>query len=157
MTTSGSGLASQFYFSAKNYLNKSVRAYMDYMSEALEEEGRSWKADLDTALGDKLPAEQSAHGRIQDRSRLFPYRRTGDLKGSIDVRVSKVEREKGTRVYASATINSPKADWTSTVGDGAWVGWKEDVLFGKGRGNVASLRDVFADFIKERRNVRRRR
>ena len=155
MSSTADSMSKQFYFNVNKYLDTYIERFVSDIESTLKDSIYSWKSELDSALGHDIPSSEPSHGKTNDRSRLFPYRRTGDLQSTPTATVRATKRDRGTRLYISASIDSPKSDWTSNLGDGAWTGWKEAVLFGNGRGSVPSLREVFAEFVRARRNVRR--
>ena len=145
-------LSHNFYISTKKYLDKYLATVTNDLLDSAKTELSGWRHDVMDALGYKIPSWESQSGKTKDRSRLFPYKRRGNLQQTPRTTVKSFHIHDKVRIFMSGNITSPVADYTTSIGDGAWVGWKDDVLFGGGRDSVPSLRDVFSSLITYRRS-----
>lgn len=143
-------IAHNFSLSIKKYLNSEIKELTNRIKDDLKRDTESWLNLVRKALNKKLPATDKPHGRTKDRARLFPYRRTGELRNSPRVTVKSFRLKDRVRIFMSGGIASKRGDYPT---DGAWMDWKEDVIFGSGRGGIPSLRDVFNELIQKRRSM----
>jgi len=144
-------ISHNFYVSAKKYLEDFTNSIVTDIENEAKDQLNGWRKDVKSALGKQIPSWENFNGRTKDRSRLFPYRRTGALQQRPVTDVEVHRQEQNTRIFLSGHITGKVSDLTNSKGDGAWTGWKEDVLFKHGRGNIPSLRDIFSSIIKYRK------
>lgn len=146
----------QISLSLKKYTAEQIESFKQNIISSLSEQSISWEHTVKKALSVRIP-EQMKNRRTTPRNRLFPYMRTGALKDSVSTLFTQRKGREGfDTFYFSGRISSPHGTYTNegagSDGSVGWLGWRDDVLFGDGRGNVQSLRLLFADIKALRRS-----
>ncbi len=136
----------RFSLSLKKWGEKVIKDFSTELEKELVSDEKSWKKTLEHALSYKMPPFENPKKRTKDRWRKFPYMRTGELRDSIKADVDKYQYGNKIILRLTANIKSPHGVLSNITGDdGAWVGWMDDILFGNGRENVKSLKDLFEE------------
>jgi hypothetical protein len=112
------------------------------LEEETKKEQSKWLNEVRKRLNDKLPPHM--HGKLrQPRTRLFPYRVSGDLYNKIASEVAVKTFKDGIIVHSWVEFKSIHAIYTdsgvSSRSDAKWIGWMDDILRRKGRGNIMSF------------------
>jgi hypothetical protein len=139
------------------------KAILDVLLKSLEQETKktqeAWIEKIRKRLGDDLPTGMQGKKR-QPRSRLFPYRVSGDLYEDItsEVHARRINAY-SFEITSFVKFNSLHALLTDkgiTKGgksDGAWVGWLEDVLHSptRRRGHLPSIHATLQSLFSSKR------
>lgn len=112
--------------------------------EAGKKQQKEWLTRLKKRLSTPVP-KVMLHKKRKPRTRLFPYMVTGELRDTISTGVRRQDIDDNTVLLVWwAKFLSKHAYYTNKVdkvGDRPnWIGWKDDVFYGKGRSNVPSFK-----------------
>jgi hypothetical protein len=139
-------------------IDKTLTVHAEGFLDSFETQLNAWKAELQQALG--IPLDPSLwHSVRPNRSKLFPYKNTGELQESISVSaVMKVTGAGNFSITGKASIKAPQALLTNAglrtpappTKPGAWIGWEDDVMGEEGRGGVMGIGDIFNRMSMER-------
>lgn len=151
----------KFRLSLDKFINSEVTSIYLEMAKDFDTLFNNWALDVKAALSVKAPAyDTTGWAPTRDRSRRFPYERTGELKDSLRFSMDTHRTEKSLMITANVGFDSPHAYYTNEgirapkqVAKGAWVGWADDIFTGRGRDGVKSVRDLFNQFTKIRRQI----
>jgi len=158
-------LSQQFSVLSTDYLKVTTAKLRDRILKGLNAKLQTWENLVVRALSKDIrsvPSEVSpnSHSATKDRSRLFPYMRSGHLRDSVKTRAMiKATTSKAKLTFSvRASINTPRAKYTNDGGRAKqpsnWLGWMDDIMVGDGRGVVKqSVREIFTDFANTRRNL----
>ena len=168
MRVTASSLEQQLSLSIRKYTNEQIQRYKNLAWEHLENGVDAWKEQVQDALSIPIP-----HGmekkRTMPRDRLFPYLR-GDLKNkkgetiysggqlmeAVQATMTQRKGREGTFTFALIGKIDHEHAYRTTIGsnsdrDAGWIGWRDDVLSGDGRGNIKSLKEIFTEIKQMRR------
>lgn len=155
MIVGAHSLGQQLSLSIKKYTDAQIQKYTNLAWSALENGVDAWRESVEGALNIPIPKGMQKK-RTTPRDRLFPYLRTGKLQDSVEVSLKQRKGREGSfTVYLSGKIPHVHGSLTNSGvnsdSDAGWIGWRDDVLSGDGRGNVKSLREVFQEIKQMRR------
>ena len=130
--------------------NQYVESVVDDLEQTAQADMDEWHDSLVSALSKQLPASMW-HKVREDRNALFPRMNRGILKNSISTSINRKFTPTGRHyLILKGNIGASHAVPTNygipapkSAEEGSWVGWMEDVLFFRGRGNVGSVRQIF--------------
>lgn len=158
-------LSEQFNIISDKYLTTTKTKLKNNILKGLTQKLKTWEDLVFAALSKDIrsvPGEVKAksHMATKDRSRLFPYLRSGALRSSIKTRaLLKPSTSKAKLTFSiRAQITSINAirtnDGVNVSQPANWLGWMDDVMTGDGRGRVTnSVREIFNEFSDMRRNL----
>ena len=154
-------LSQQFSLSTRKYTTQKIQEFTNIVWGIVSDTSDGWEGELKKALGIQIPKDMVGR-KTQPQGRPFPYMRSGELQGSVQARFSRRKGREGTYTFSvtgeigTTPLGSFHAKLTNAGANSdksaGWIGWKDDVLFGDGRGNVPSLRSIFENVKKYRKD-----